>query len=71
MTRFLFLTLCRPTDLPGLCSHLLARNYSALPGGDVATLLGADITTGHLGTHSTFVTGGITGNVARVKRRSR
>eukprot|EP01043_Picozoa_sp_COSAG02_P030738 COSAG02_NODE_1977_length_10205_cov_5.317633_11_plen_606_part_00 len=50
--------------------HLLAGNYSAakLPSGETNTLLGADITTSHLGKHFTFVTGGITSNVARVKK---
>ena len=50
--------------------HLLAGNYSAaqLPSGETNTLLGADITTSHLGKHFTFVTGGMTSNVGRVKK---
>lgn len=50
--------------------HLLAGNYSVaqLPSGEIDTLEGADITTSHLGKHFTFVTGGITTNIARVKK---
>ena len=50
--------------------HLLAGNYSVaqLPSGEIDTLEGADITTSHLGKHFTFVTGGLTTNVARVKK---
>jgi len=50
--------------------HLLEGNYSAaqLPSGDINTLEGADITTSHLGKLFTFVTGGTTTNVARVKK---
>ena len=50
--------------------HLIEGNYSAaeLPSGEINTLEGADITTSHLGKRFTFVTGGITSNVARVKK---
>jgi hypothetical protein len=50
--------------------HLLEGNFSAaqLPNGKINTLLGADIATSHLGKDFTFVTGGNTTNVARVKR---
>ena len=50
--------------------HLLAGNYSVgqLPSGEINTLEGVDITTSHLGKHFTFVTGGLTSNVARVKK---
>ena len=50
--------------------HLLQGNFSAaqLPSGEINTLEGADITTSHLGKRFTFVTGGITSNVARVTK---
>ena len=50
--------------------HLLEGNYSVtqLPSGEIDTLDGADITTSHLGKRFTFVTGGMTTNVARVKK---
>lgn len=50
--------------------HLLPGNFSAaqLPNGESNTLLGADLTTSHLGKGFTFVTGGNTTNVARVKK---
>ena len=50
--------------------HLLPGNFSAaqLPNGESNTLLGADLTTSHLGKAFTFVTSGNTTNVARVKK---
>ena len=50
--------------------HLLPGNFSAaqLPNGKSNTLLGADLTTSHLGKGFTFVTGGNTTNVARVQK---
>ena len=58
------------TAFDTLYYHVIEGNYSAaqLPSGETDTLLDADITTSHLGKHFTFVTGGITSNVARVKK---
>jgi len=58
------------TAFDTLYYHLIEGNYSAaqLPSGETNTLEGADITTSHLGKHFTFVTGGVTSNVARIKK---
>jgi uncharacterized surface protein with fasciclin (FAS1) repeats len=58
------------TNFDTLYYHLLEGNYSAaqLPNGKINTLLGADIATSHLGKDFTFVTGGNTTDVARIKR---